>query len=102
MRGRAELTIESEGRSEPDPGYVMETSSMATACVDERNPAHAWMRGQQVDRYRWPGQTIELTRRGQITSTEDAFNVTLHVAITVDEQPHCERRWVASLPRRLL
>jgi putative CocE/NonD family hydrolase len=102
MRGQAELTIESSGVSEPDPGYVLETSSVATASVDERNPAHAWMRGQQVDRYRWPGQTIELQRRGQITSTEDAFNVTLHVAITIDEQPHFERRWVESFPRRLL
>jgi hypothetical protein len=75
---------------------------MATAHVDERNPAHAWMRGSHVDRYRWPGQTIELQSRGQITSTEDAFSVTLHVAITIDDLPHFERRWVASFPRHLL
>jgi putative CocE/NonD family hydrolase len=102
MRGRTELTIAGSGRSEPDPGYVHETSSLATASVDEHNPAHAWMRGHQIDRYRWPGQTIETQSRGQITSTESAFNVTLHVAITVDDLPHCERRWVASYPRRLL
>jgi hypothetical protein len=75
---------------------------MATASVDERNPAHAWMRGRQIDRYRWPGQTIELESRGQITSTETSFNVTLHVEITVDGLPHYERRWVASYPRRLV
>jgi putative CocE/NonD family hydrolase len=102
MQGRTELTIESHGVSEPDPGYVLEASSVATASVNERNPAQAWMRGHQVDRYRWPGQTIELQRRGQITSTESAFNVTLHVAITIDDVPHFERRWVASFPRRLL
>lgn len=102
MRGHAELTIEGEGSSEPDPGYVMETSTHATAFVDERNPAHAWMRGRQVDRYRWPGQTIEMTRRGQITSTETAFNVTLHVEITIDDLPHVERKWAASFPRRLM
>jgi hypothetical protein len=102
MRGRAELTIEGKCTSQPDPGYVQETSSAATASVDERNPAHAWMRGRQVDRYRWPGQTIELDSRGLIISTETAFNVTLHVEITVDDLPHFERRWVASFPRRLL
>ena len=97
-----ELTIEGDWVSEPDPGYVHETSSVATASVDERNPAHAWMRGHQTDRYRWPGQTIELQSRGQITSTEDAFNVTLQVAITIDDVPHCERQWMASFPRRLM
>ncbi len=102
MRGRTELTIEGGGVSEPDPGYILETSSVATASVDERNPANAWMRGHQVDRYRWPGQTIAMERRGQITSTETAFNVTLHVAITIDDLPHVERRWVASFPRRLM
>lgn len=102
MRGRTELTIEGSSISEPDPGYVMETSSLATASVDERNPANAWMRGHQIDRYRWPGQTIAMERRGQITSTESAFNVTLHVAITIDDLPHVERRWVASFPRRLM
>jgi putative CocE/NonD family hydrolase len=102
MRGRTELTIEGDWVSEPDPGYVHETSSAATASVDERNPAHAWMRGHQTDRYRWPGQTIELQSRGQITSTEDAFNVTLQVAITIDDVPHCERQWMASFPRGLM
>ncbi len=102
MRGRTELTIAGSGVSQPDPGYVMETSSRATASVDERNPAHAWMRGHQIDRYRWPGQTIEMQSRGLIASTEAAFNVTLHVAITIDDLPHFERRWVASFPRDLL
>jgi putative CocE/NonD family hydrolase len=102
MRGRTELTIEGSSVSEPDPGYVHETHAVATASVDERDPAHAWMRGEQTDRYRWPGQTIELRSRGQIASTADAFNVTLHVAITVDDLPHFERRWVASFPRRLM
>jgi hypothetical protein len=102
MRGRTELTIEGDWVSEPDPGYVHETSSVATASVDERNPAHAWMRGRQTDRYRWPGQTIELQSRGQITSTEDAFNVTLQVAITIDDVPYCERQWMASFPRGLM
>jgi hypothetical protein len=60
------------------------------------------MRGRQVDRYRWPGQTIEMVRRGQIASTETAFNVTLHVEITIDDLPHVERKWAASFPRRLM
>jgi putative CocE/NonD family hydrolase len=102
MRGQTEVTIEGSGSSEPDLGYVLETESLATAHVDERNPAYAWMRGSHVDRYRWPGQTIEMHSRGQITSTESAFSVTLHVAITIDDLPHFERRWVASFPRHLL
>jgi uncharacterized protein len=102
MRGQTEVTIEGGGVSEPDPGYVLETQSTATAHVDEHNPAYAWMRGHHVDRYRWPGQTIELQSRGQITSTESAFNIALHVAITIDDLPHFERKWVASFPRCLL
>ncbi len=102
MRGHAELTIAGGGVSEPDAGYVHESSSSATAFVDERNPAHAWMRGHQTYIYRWPGQEIALQCRGQITSTADAFNVTLHVDITVDDVPHAQRRWVASFPRSLL
>jgi putative CocE/NonD family hydrolase len=102
MRGHTELTIEGSGTSQPDDGYVRDTSYVATASVDERNPAHAWMRGYHLDRYRWPGQTIELESRGQIGSTEDAFSVTLHVAITVDGVPHFQKRWVASFPRQML
>jgi hypothetical protein len=102
MRGRTEVTIAGSATSEPDDGYLRETRYSATASVDERRPAHAWVRGHHVDRYRWPGQTIELQCRGQITSTESAFDVTLHVAITVDDLPHFSRRWVASFPRRLL
>ena len=102
MRSSTELTIEGSSVSHPDPGYYLESHSEATASVDERDPAHAWMRGRHVDRYRWPGQTIEMESRGQITSTAAAFNVTLHVEITIDDQPHFERRWVASFPRDLL
>lgn len=102
MGGRTEVTIEGGGTSEPDPGYARDASYAATASVDERNPAHAWVRGYHLDRYRWPGQTIEMESRGQIASTETAFNVTLHVAITVDGLPHFERRWVAGFPRHLL
>ena len=102
MRGRTEVTIEGRGVIEPDPGYILESWTAATASVDEHNPVYAWMRGRHSDRYRWPGQMIELQSRGQITSTETAFDVTLHVAIAVDGLPHFERRWVASFPRRLL
>jgi hypothetical protein len=102
MRGWTDVTIEGSGTSQPDDGYVRETSFSATASVDERNPAHAWMRGHHVDRYKWPGQTIELESRGQIGSTESSFSVTLHVAITVDGIPHFHQRWVASFPRHLL
>jgi len=102
MRERTEVTIEGSGTGQPVLGYILESSSVATASVDERNPAHAWVRGHQVERYRWPGQTIELQSRGEIGSTETAFNVTLQVAITVDGLPHIQRRWVASYPRHLL
>jgi putative CocE/NonD family hydrolase len=102
MNGRTELTIEGADTSEPDVGYVREASFAATAAVDERNPAHAWVRGRHTDRYRWPGQTIELETRGQIDSTESAFTVTLHAAMTIDGLPHFERRWATSFPRNLV
>ncbi|MFT4041255.1 MAG: CocE/NonD family hydrolase [Thermomicrobiales bacterium] len=101
MRGHAEVTIESHGVSEPDPGYVHESHTSGTAFVDERDPAHAWMRGHHTYIYRWPGQTIELQTRGQITSTAEAFTITLHVEIEVDGVQHAARRWVASYPRVL-
>jgi putative CocE/NonD family hydrolase len=102
MRGHTELTIESGGTVEIDDGYIQDATSTATAGVDERNPAHAWMHGRQSVRYRWPGQTIALRSQGQITSTPDAFHVTLHVALDVDDMPHFSRQWTESFPRNLL
>jgi hypothetical protein len=102
MRGHTELTIESGGTVEIDDGYIQDATSTATAGVDERNPAHAWMHGRQSVRYRWPGQTIAMRSQGQITSTPDAFHVTLHVALDVDDMPHFSRQWTESFPRNLL
>lgn len=100
--GRVEVTVESVGTTRFEDGTEREASGTATASVDEHDPARAWVRGHQIERYRWPGQTVELRSRGQITSTAEAFNVTLHVELTVDEATHFHRRWVASYPRRLL
>ena len=100
--GRVEVTIEGASATRFEDGGERVANSTATASVDEHDPARAWVRGHQVDRYRWPGQTVELQSRGQITSSADAFNVTLHVELSVDGMPHFHRRWVASYPRRLL
>jgi putative CocE/NonD family hydrolase len=102
MRGRTEVTIEGSGSGAIDEGYVTDSSYTATASVDERDPARAWMRGRQEVRYRWPGQTIRMRSHGQIVSSASAFNVSFHVELTVDEMPHFERRWTASFPRHLL
>jgi hypothetical protein len=102
MSGRAEVTIESGGTTVIDGEYATDASSSATASVDERDPARAWMRGRQEVRYRWPGLTIQMRSHGQIVSTASAFNVAFHVEITVDEMPHFHRRWTASFPRHLL
>ncbi len=102
MRGRTEVAIQGSGSGETDPGFVTESSFSATASVDERDPARAWMRGRQEVRYRWPGQTIRMRSHGQIVSSAAAFNVSFHVELTVDEMPHFERRWTASFPRHLI
>ena len=81
---------------------MTESNYQANARVDERDPARAWMRGRQMTRYRWPGQTIELRSHGQIVSRASAFNVAFHVQTTVDEMPPFQWRWTASFPRRLL
>ena len=73
-RGRTELKIESKGASQPDSGYIQETSSTATAFVDERNPANAWMRGHQIDRYRGQDRRSRPKPRPD-HQTETAFNV---------------------------
>jgi hypothetical protein len=96
--GRVEVTIEGASATRFEDGGERVANSTATASVDEHDPARAWVRGHQVDRYRWPGQTVELQSRGQITSSADAFNVTLHVELSVDGMPHFHRRWVASYP----
>ena len=102
MHGWTEVEISSGGTTVIDDVYAADASSVASARVDEWNPAHAVVRGRQSVRYRWPGQTIELTMRGQIESGLDAFNVNFHVAITIDDLPHFNRHWTASFPRRLL
>ncbi|HEY7036650.1 MAG TPA: hypothetical protein VH482_35310 [Thermomicrobiales bacterium] len=89
-------------RGAGDRGYLTESSDQANARVDERDPVRDRLRGRQMTRYRWPGQTIELRYHGQIVSSASAFNVAFHVQITVDEMPHFQWRWIASFPRRLL
>jgi hypothetical protein len=102
MTGWAEVAIGNTGSMRIDGVWMQETESEAVAAVDERDPARAWMRGRQTVRYRWPGQTIELQSRGQIASDATTLHLTLHVAMSVDGQPHLSRRWVRAFPRHLL
>ena len=102
MTGWTEVAIGSSGTTAIDGDWMQETQAAAVAAVDERNPARAWVRGWQTVRYRWPGQTIELQSRGQLASDATTLHLTLHVALTVDGQPHFSRRWVRDFPRHLL
>jgi hypothetical protein len=101
-RGWTEVHIESQGTATIDGTWSQETRTEAVAAVNERDPAQASVRGRQTVRYRWPGQTIELQSRGQITSDAISFHVQVHVSITVDGLPHIGRRWSHSYPRHLL
>ena len=65
MRGRTEVAIEGAGTSTIDQGYVRESSYAATASVDERDPARAWMRGQQVDGIVGPGRRSRCAATGR-------------------------------------
>jgi hypothetical protein len=38
----------------------------------------------------------------QMRSTRDAFHLTVELSVHVDGLPHLNRRWVKSVPRRLL
>ena len=102
VTGTAELTIGSEGKTRLDEWHVLESSSTATATVSERDPSRASMSGKQLVRYRWPIGTIEMNSRATIASDATTFHVTIGADITLDGRPHFSRRWVQSIPRKLL
>ena len=94
------IRVETEHRT-PD-GTRIERDCGCVCQVDPADPARVSARGWHRCRSTHEGRTTEARADVVITSTADAFDVTIDLEVTVDGAPHTTRRWVESIPRQLL
>jgi hypothetical protein len=81
---------------------VIERQFAAECTVDPRDPAHASAHGWHVNRVIRANDTIQGRCDTVIRSTATHFHVTIDLELTVNDRPHATKRWVESIPRRLL
>jgi hypothetical protein len=70
--------------------------------LDPRDPAHASAHGRTTYRVTRPSHTLSGCSETVIQATATHFHVTIHVDLRFDDRPHWSKRWVESIPRRLL
>jgi putative CocE/NonD family hydrolase len=102
LTGRTSQTIRYGSALRIDPTTVIEKESLGVVEVDPANPADASARGRHVARIVRPNHLLETTSDVLIASTATEFHVTIDLGVQVDGAPHFSRRWVESIPRRLL
>lgn len=82
-----------------------------TAVIEERrmhstasrtDPAHATAHGETRVRRVHRGTAAEALALGTLTSSAQAFHLTVSLEVRVEERLHAQRRWTASFPRLLL
>jgi putative CocE/NonD family hydrolase len=102
MENKTEVHLRRRSFTRVNEKLSFDSNAEATTVVFEKNPARATIRGlSQVVLY-WPERTIDTRARGQIESDEHTFHVTIQLDINMDGAPFHQRRWIKSIPRRLL
>jgi hypothetical protein len=102
LGNRVGLNIETSGRQQLNAGVEVENSASMRSYVSLRDPADVGITGHRRMRRITPEMDVDVRARMQMRSTVDAFHLTVELSIQVDGLPHFTRRWVKSVPRRLL
>lgn len=102
MENKTEVHLKRQGFTRVSDTVSVTSSAESLTTVFERNPARASITGLSQVTLHWPGRDIHTQARGQIESDAQNFHVTIQLEITMDGVPFHTRRWLKSIPRRLL
>lgn len=70
--------------------------------ADPADPGRASMRGRHTNFMVRGGMRVDATAEAIVLSTATEFHATYDLTVTVNGQPHAQRHWTESFPRRLL
>jgi len=102
LGNRVGVTMDTYRRRQVTPGLEMEDASEMRSYVSLRNPADVGITGRYSMRRITPDADIGVTARVQTRSTGDTFHLIVDLNVTLDNVGHFTRRWLTSVPRRLL
>jgi hypothetical protein len=102
MAGTSEVYMRGAGTSRLAGGVEMSRGVEMRAVVNERDPARASVTGNSWMALRWPDRTVESRAHGRIESTRTVLHASIELTVTADGRPRFEKRWLRTIPRRLL
>jgi putative CocE/NonD family hydrolase len=102
LTGRVASEIQFQTVHVTPDGTRIERDAQSTCEVDPRDPAHAVVRAMHRCVSGRDGHAVESRAETIMAGTATAFDVTIDLVVTVDDEPPVERRWVERIPRELL
>jgi hypothetical protein len=102
LTGRAEVTVADEGVLRINPSTLVRRSFLGIMRADRDDPASASAFGRHSATIEQPGGSTTSTSDLSIQASAERFHIVLTVEVQRDGAPVFSRRWVESVPRRLL
>ncbi len=85
-----------------DDTTVIRREFSVVSQVDPRDPAHSSALGQSMNYIYRPNHVIRGNSDLMIQATATHFHLTIDLDVRINDAPHFQRRWAASVERRLL
>ena len=102
LGNRVGVNIETTFQSQLNTGVELTREARMRSYVSLRDPADVGITGYQRMRRLTPDMDVDVRARMHMRSTVDAFHLTVELDVQVDGLSHFTRRWLKSVPRRLL
>jgi putative CocE/NonD family hydrolase len=102
LTGRVSSEMQFQTMHVSPEGARVERDARSTCEVDPTDPAHASVRATHRCRSSLDGHTVESRADAVMAGDRDAFDLTIDLVVTVDDESPVRRRWVERIPRVLL
>jgi uncharacterized protein len=102
LTGRSRVSIRVETEHQTPAGTTIARDCGCVCEVDPAEPSRVRAHGWHECRSTHEGRTTAARADVVVASTADAFDVTIDLEVKVDGAVEATRRWVESVPRRLL
>ena len=103
VNGSAGLYFRDANRTQPQgEPFVVEEEQIGEGAVFDEHPERAHFKSTQRIKMIQPDGRTDLTGRVAIRSTTTHLHADLELSVTTDGEPFFQRRWVESIPRKLL